>query len=432
MVIVMFKFLINERGSSTAKELLAGLTGFLTVSYILILIPANFSLVGAPLNDIAIMTAIITGLICIFVGLFTNLPLIIAPGVGLNAYIVFTLGFGKGLDYHTALTAAFCSGIIFFLLTLVGLRKFFLHAIPQPVKLACMSGVGLFLAMIGFKNAGIIVGSEATLVTMGSLTSIQVILAILTLIFISILLVLELPGALAIGIAIFSLMAWGFGVNDLPAGIFAIPQLPESMLLQFDFSQLMSGVFIAAVLGIFFIDVLDTVGTLIGVGRLGGIRDKDGKVFGSKKAYIADSIGSILGPLGGTSSATTFIETAVPMQAGGRTGLTAITVGVLFLLSIFFMPIITAIPATATAPILILVGAIMMRGVTDLEWLNIKEILPAFLTVVGMALTFNIADGMSLGVISYVLLHALTGEAKQVHLNSYILSAILVVYLVLF
>ncbi len=428
----MFNFLIGESGSSVGKELLAGLTGFLTTAYILFLIPANFAEIGASFETVALMTALVTGIICLFVGLFTNLPLIIAPGVGLNAYIVFTLGFGKGLDYQTALTAAFCSGIIFFLLTLFGLRSFLLNAIPQPVKIACMSGVGLFLAMIGFQNAGIIVDHPATLVTLGSLQDLQVVLALITLTLVSVFLILELPGALALGIVLFSLMAWGFGFSDIPTGVFAMPTWPDSFFLTFNFSQITSSVFIGAILGILFIDVLDTAGTLVGLGRLGGIRDKDGKIFGSQKAYIADAIGSILGPLGGTSNSTVFIETAIPMQAGGRTGLTAVTTGILFLLSIFFLPIIAAIPAAATAPILILVGAIMMRGVTDLEWIRIEEIIPAFLTVVGMALTFNIADGMSLGIISYILLHLTTGKLDEIHPASYVLSVLLLIYLVAF
>ncbi len=426
----MFNF--DERGSSVGREILAGLTGFLTTAYILFLIPANFAEIGASFETVALATALVTGIICIFVGFFTNLPLIIAPGVGLNAYIVFTLGFDKGLDYQTALTAAFCSGIIFLLLAILGLRNFLLHAIPQPVKIACMSGVGFFLAMIGFQNAGIIVDHPATLVTLGSLQNPNVILALITLIFVGVLLVLHLPGALAFGILMFSLMAWGFGLGDLPTGVFAMPTWPDSLFITLNFSQMTSSVFIAAILGILFIDVLDTAGTLVGLGRLGGVRDKDGKIFGSTKAYIADAIGSILGPLGGTSNSTVFIETAVPMQAGGRTGLTAITIGVLFLLSIFFLPIIAAIPAAATAPILILVGAIMMRGVTDLDWVHIEEVIPAFLTVVGMALTFNIADGMSLGVISYVLLHLTTGKLEDIHPSSYILSVVLLVYLILF
>ncbi len=428
----MFNFLIGERGSSFGRELLAGLTGFLTTAYILFLIPTNFAEIGASFETVALMTALVTGIVCIFVGFFTNLPLIIAPGVGLNAYIVFTLGFSRGLDYQTALTAAFCSGVLFLLLAIFGLRNFLLNSIPQPVKIACMSGVGLFLAIIGFQNAGIIVDHPATLVTLGSLRNPEVILALITLVFVGALLIIQLPGALVFGIIIFSLMAWGFGLSDLPSGVFAMPNWPDSLFVNLNFSQITSDIFIAAVLGILFIDVLDTAGTLVGLGRLGGIRDKDGKIFGSQKAYIADAIGSILGPLGGTSNSTVFIETAVPMQAGGRTGLTSITIGILFLLSIFFLPIITAIPAAATAPILILVGAIMMRGVTDLEWTSIEEIIPAFLVVFGMALTFNIADGMSLGVISYVLLHLATGKLDEIHPTSYILSVILLVYLVLF
>ncbi|NTS76024.1 NCS2 family permease [Catenovulum sp. SM1970] len=421
-------FKLEQFNTDIKTELKAGLTTFLTMAYILFVNPQLLSISGIPQQDIIFATCVASTIACFVMGIYGNFPLALAPGMGLNAYFTFGVVQGMGISWQVALAAVFVEGIIFLLLAFTGFRSKMINAIPNCLKIATMTGIGLFLAIIGFKNAGLTVAHPATLVTLGDLNSPSVLLSFFGIILTGALLFKALKAAILLSIVILTTIAWLTGLSPLPEQFIAWPALPSESLMAVDFSQVFSAAFVTVVVAFLFVDMFDTAGTLIGTGRAAGLLNEKGELPNSEKAFVADAIGTTSGALLGTSTVTTYVESATGIESGGRTGLTAITVGVLFLLALFFAPLFISIPALATAPALIVVGAMMMLGARDLDWMKMDESVPAFLTVVAMPFTFSIANGIALGIISYVLIKILTGQYKDLNLFMMVLAAALLAF----
>ncbi len=333
-----------------------------------------------------------------------------------------------GVPWPVALAAVLVEGVLFLVLAATGVRGALLRAIPTSIKIATMSGIGLFLAIIGFEGAGLVVDHPVTLVTLGDVSRPVVLLSLAGLIVMAVLLVAEVKGAILIGIIGVTLVCWITGISQAPEKLLTLPALPEETFLALDFSGLLTGKLLLVVLAFLFVDIFDTAGTLIGVGRLGGFVDQDGELPRADRAFTADAAGTIVGAALGTSTVTSYVESATGVEEGGRTGLTAVVVAVLFLLSLFLTPLLIAVPTAATAPALILVGALMMRGAKDLDWSRTDQAVPAFLTLAAMPFTYSIANGISLGIVSYVLIKALRGRFREVHALMYVLAALLIAF----
>lgn len=421
-------FQISERGSSVPTELRAGFVTFLTMAYILLVNPQILSDAGMPAADVVFATAVASAIAMIVMAFYANYPFALAPGMGLNAYFAYSVVQGMGVSYTTALAAVFLEGLLFLALAVGGIRAAVLNAIPMTLKAAITSGIGLFLTVIGFQNAGIVVSSPATLVTLGDLASTGVLLSLIGLALIGVLLARGVTGAIMIGIIAVTAVSWILGVSPLPDSVFTLPSLPKETLVAFDFETLLSAQLVAVVLAFLFVDFLDTAGTLIGVGKAGGFLDEKGDLPGADRAFTADAVGTTVGALLGTSTVTSYIESATGIEEGGRTGLTTLVVAGLFLLALFVTPLVTAVPAAATAPALIVVGALMMGSVRDVEWNRIDEALPAFLTIAAMPLTYSIANGIVFGIVAYVIIKLFSGRRRDVHPILYMLAALLILY----
>ncbi len=421
-------FGLRAQGTTVGTEVRAGLVTFLTMSYILFVNPQILSEAGMPAGDVAVATALATAAATLVMGLFANYPFALAPGMGLNAYFTYGVVLGMGVSWQVALAAIFVEGVLFLILALSGVRAALLRAIPTSIKIATMSGIGLFLAIIGFRGAGLVEDHPATLVTLGDVTSPATLLSLAGLVIIAVLLARELKGAMLIGILAVTFACWGLGVSPAPEAVFSAPALPEETFLALDFSGLLTGKLILVVLAFLFVDIFDTAGTLIGVGRLAGFVDEQGELPRANRAFSADAAGTMVGALVGTSTVTSYVESATGVEEGGRTGLTSVVVAAMFLLSLFVIPVVVAVPAVATAPALIVVGALMMRGARELEWKDIDEALPAFLTIVAMPFTYSIANGISFGIVSFVLIKVLRGKPRSVHPLMYLLAALLIAF----
>lgn len=421
-------FRLSERGTTVLTELRAGVATFLTMAYILLVNPQILADAGMPPDDVARATALASATATLLMGLWANYPFALAPGMGLNAYFTYGVVQGMGVSYHVALAAVFVEGLLFLALALSGVRGAVLRAIPDALKVATSGGIGLFLAIIGFQHAGLVIDSPATLVTLGSLTHPTTLLALGTLVLMALLLVRRIPGALLLGILAGTLVAWLTGLAPLPERWVQLPGLPRETLASFDFGTLLHAKLVSVVLAFLFVDFFDTAGTLMGIGRLGGFLNARGELERAREAFSADAVGTTLGALLGTSTVTTYIESATGIEEGGRTGLTAVVVALLFLLSLFLAPLFTAVPAAATAPALILVGVFMMQGLTKLNWRKYDEAIPAFLTITLMPFTYSIANGIAFGLIAYVLLQVLSGRARAVHPILYVLTVLLSLY----
>lgn len=421
-------FGITRSASSFPAEIRAGLATFLTMSYILFVNPQILSEAGLPAGDVAFATAVSAGIATLVMGIFAGYPFALAPGMGLNAYFTYGVVLGMGVSWQLALTAVFVEGILFLILSLGGLRAAILNAIPLTLKHATTAGIGLFLGIIGFQNAGLVVDDPATLVSLGDLRDPVVLAALGGLILMAILMVRRVLGALLIGIIATTAILWVGGWTSLPEVLVAIPRLPEETLLAFDLSHVFTGKLFAVILAFLFVDFLDTAGTLVGVGTLGGFVDRRGEMERAGRAFTADAVGTIVGASLGTSTVTTYVESATGIEEGGRTGFTAVVVAVLFFVSLWFTPLLSSVPAAATAPALIVVGALMIRSAADVPWTESDEAIPAFLTIAVMPFTYSIANGIAAGVVSFVLLKMLGGRARQVPLLMYVLALLLAGY----
>ena len=418
-------FKLSENKTSIRTELAAGLTTFLTMAYIIFVNPQILSEAGVPFSGALFATCLSAAVGSLMMGLLANYPFALAPGMGLNAYFAYTVVKTMGYDWRVALGAVFISGVAFLILTLARIRAMIVDAIPMTMKTSVAAGIGLFIAFIGLKNAGVIAASPATFVTLGHVTSKPTMLALGGLIVTAALMARGHRAAIIIGVFLVTAVAILLNLSKSPAGALQTPDV-SSTFMKLDLGgALRLGAF--DVIFIFlFVDLFDTIGSLMGLGRQAGYLTPDGKMPRVNRALLADAIATITGSIFGTSTVVTYIESATGVSEGGRTGLTAVTVAAIFVLAMFFAPVAGAIPPIATAPALIIVGSLMIGAVTSIKWTDMTEAIPAFLTMLAMPLTFSIANGLALGFIFYPLLKVLTGRRREVSPLVYVLAGLFV------
>lgn len=421
-------FGIRARGSTVGTEVRAGTTTFLTIAYILFVNPTIMAAAGMPAADAAVATALSMGIATLVMGLWANFPFALAPGMGLALYFTWGVVHGMGVTWQQALAAVFLEGILFLVISLGGLRTALLRAIPDNLKIAISVGIGFFIAFVGMRSAGIVVGHEGSLVALGDLHSLPVVLSLLGLLAIGAMGALKVRGALLIGIAGITALAWATGLQGPPTRIFALPTLPKETFLAFHWEDIATPSMISVILAFLFVDVFDTAGTLLAVGRLGGFLDERGELPGGDKAFASDAVGTIIGASLGTAAFVTTVESAAGVEEGGRTGLTAVVASAFCFLSLFFSPVFASVPSIATAPVVILVGTLMASGARELEWKRADESIPAFLTIVGMPFTSSIADGIALGLVSWVVIKMLSGRFRDVSPLLYVIAGLLVCF----
>jgi adenine/guanine/hypoxanthine permease len=424
-------FDLQGHGTTVRTEVFAGLTTFLTMAYIVVVNPLILGAAGLPVAGVAVATCLSAGFGSILMGLLSNYPLALAPGMGLNAYFTYTVVKGMGLPWQTALGCVFLSGVAFMLLTVVGVRRLIIKALPRSLFAAVGGGIGLFIAFIGLRDAGIIVPSPGTVVGLGNLTAAPTALAILGLLIIASLQAMSVRGAMLVGILVTAILAWVLGVSHFAPAAYSIADL-SSTAFKLDIPaalNLKGGVGLSLIEIVFvflFVDMFDNVGTLVAVTKRAGLVDKDGTIPRLNRILLADSISMLFGAVAGTSPVTSYIESASGVAVGGRTGLTSIVVGILFLCTLFFAPIVQAIPAVATAPALILVGALMMGSLAEVEWSDPLAAVPAFLTVIIIPLSYSIANGLAFGITSYAVLKLVRGQARLGDWLVYLLAVLCV------
>lgn len=420
-------FKLKENNTTVKTEILAGITTFMTMAYILAVNPDILSATGMDKNALFTATALSAFIATLVMALVAKLPFALAPGMGLNAFFAFTVVLGMGYSWQFALTAVFLEGIIFLILTAFNIRELIVNAIPLPLKHAVSAGIGLFIAFIGLQNSGIIVNNDATLVGLGEMGSPAVLIALGGVLLTAVLLALRVKGALLIGILIATLAGLPFGVTTMPEGnLIDTPPSLAPIFWKFDFTKVFTYDMLIVLFTFLFVDMFDTVGTLVGVSSKAGMLDKDGKVPRVKQALFDDSIGTLVGAILGTSTVTTYVESAAGVAEGGKTGLTSLATAALFLIALFFAPVFTMVPAAATAPALILVGFFMMSPILNIDFNNYTESIPAFITIIVMPLTYSIAEGIVFGMLSYVLLKVLTGKFKNVSVVMIVLAALFI------
>ena len=421
-------FGLSKKKTTVRTEVMAGLATFLTMAYITVVNPAILSTEGTGMEFGAVFTATIIAAVVgtLIMGLWAKWPVALAPGMGLNAFFAFGVVFGMGYTYQQALAAVFIAGIVFIGLSITPARKYIINSIPKSMKLGVGAGIGLFLAIIGLKNAGVVVDNPATLVGLGDISSWPVLLTGLGFAIMAILDKRGVPGAVIIGILAVSVIAWVTGIADLNGLAGAVPS-PEHAL-SMDFSMIATAGFIGVAFAFLFVDFFDTAGTLTSVANLTGKIDKKGNVEGIDKALLADSVATTAGALVGTSNTTSYIESGAGIKEGGKTGLTAVVVAVLFAACLFFAPLAQSIPAFATAPALIFIATFFLRNIADIAWDDVSEYAPAVLAAVLMPLTFSIAHGIALGFIAYVVIKALGGRTADLNAGSIAIAAVSVVY----
>jgi AGZA family xanthine/uracil permease-like MFS transporter len=417
-------FKLSENNTTVRIEIAAGLTTFLTMAYIIVVNPQILSEAGVPYSGALFATCLSAAVGSLMMGLIANYPFALAPGMGLNAYFTYTVVKTMGYNWRVALGAVFISGVVFLILTMARIRAMIVDAIPMTMKTAVAAGIGLFIAFIGLKNAGVIAASPTTFVTLGHITSLPVLLALGGLIVTAALMARGYKSAIIIGIFLITAVAIPLGLTQVN-GVIQKPDV-SSTFMQLDvIGALRLGAF--DVIFIFlFVDLFDTIGSLMGLGRQAGYLTPEGKMPRVNRALFADAIATIAGSLFGTSTVVTYIESSTGVSEGGRTGLTAVTVAALFVLAMFFAPVAGAIPPIATAPALIIVGALMIGAVASIKWEDMTEAIPAFLTMLAMPLTFSIANGLALGFIFYPLLKVLTGRWREASPLVYILAMLFV------
>jgi len=421
-------FNLKQNNTTVKTEVLAGLTTFMTMAYILAVNPDILSATGMDKGAVFTATALSALIATLVMALYAKLPFALAPGMGLNAFFAFTVVLGMGHTWQFALTAVFIEGLIFIALTAFNIREMIVNSIPMNIKHAISVGIGLFIAFIGLKNAGIIVSNPATFVTLGDVTNLAenagAVVALLALILTGVLLALKVKGALLYGILIGAVIGIPLGITTLPSSFDLTPPSLTPIFMKFEWTQVLTLDMLIVVFTFLFVDMFDTVGTLIGVSSKANMLDKEGRVPRVKQALMADAVGTTVGAMLGTSTVTTYVESAAGVSEGGRTGLTSLTVAGLMLLALFLSPIFLMIPGAATAPALILVGAMMMTPVKNINFDDFTESIPAFLTIIMMPLTYSISEGILFGVLSYVLLKILSGKFKDITIVTVILAVL--------
>ena len=418
-------FKLKENGTNVRTEVIAGITTFLTMAYILAVNPGILSATGMDANALFTSTALAAVVGTLVMALWAKLPFALAPGMGLNAFFAFSVVLGMGYSWQFALTAVLIEGIIFILMTIFNIREAIVDAIPKSIQTAISAGIGLFIAFIGLQNAGIIVNNDATLVHLGDITSGSALLALIGLVITSVLIIKKVKGDLLIGIIVTVLIGIPMGITQMK-GFASLPPSIEPIFFKFDFSQVFTFDMMIVVFTFLFVDIFDTLGTLVGVSRKANMLDKDGKVPNVKKAFMADAVGTTVGAMLGTSTVTTYVESAAGVSEGGRTGLTALVTALCFVAALFFAPLFIAIPGAATAPALILVGLFMLSPIKELDLSDYSESIPAFITILAMPLAYSIAEGITLGALSYVLINMLAGNFKKLSIPMYILAVLFV------
>ena len=405
-------FQLSAHGTTVKTELLAGLTTFLTMAYIIFVNPDILSAAGMPKDSVFVATCLAAALGSLVMGLYANYPIALAPGMGLNAYFAFAVVKGMGYTWQMALGAVFISGCLFILISLFKLREAIVNAIPRSLKFAISAGIGLFLAIIGLKNAGLIAAHPATFVTLGDLHQPGPVLAVLGFFIIVALEQRKVPGAIIIGILAVTVAAVALGLAPF-GGIVAMPPSIAPTFLQMDLAGALNMGLLTVVLTFFLVELFDASGTLVGVAHRAGLLDADGKLPRLKRALLADSTAIAAGAVLGTSSTTAYIESAAGTAVGGRTGLTAVTVALLFLAALVFAPLAGTVPAYATAPALCYVAVLMLRGLAEITWDDLTEAAPAVVTAITMPFTFSIAHGIAFGFITYAAIKLLAGRVKE-------------------
>ena len=426
-------FKLNEHGTTFRREIFAGLTTFLTMAYILAVNPNMLSATGMPWGGIFTATVVASAIATIMMALTANLPIALAPGMGLNAFFAFTVVLGVyQCSWQLALTAVFLEGIVFVVLSLFNVREAIIKAIPTNLKKAVAVGIGLFIALIGFANAGIVitkVPEGGTILALGELGSSGPMLALIGLVIIAVLYVLKVPGAILIGIFAATIIGIPMGVTIIPEtwnGPVSAPAAP--LLFEFDFApeSIFSFKFFIVFFTFLFVDIFDTIGTLVGVTTQAKLIDKDGGIPRVKQALLSDAVGTVAGAALGTSTVTSYVESAAGVSAGGRTGLTSLTTGVLFLVALFLWPIFLLIPGAATAPALIFVGFLMIQPIIGIDFSDPTEGIPAFLAIIMMPFAYSIAEGIVYGILCYVILKAANRQFKDITIITWVLFAIFV------
>jgi len=414
MELIESLFKLKDHKTSFRKEVLAGLATFLTMAYIMVVNPAILSETGMDFDSVFVATILASFVACMLMGILANWPVALAPGMGLNAFFTYAVVFGMGFSWQQALAAVFCSGILFLLISLSPLRAYLINAIPKSLKFGIGAGIGLFLAIIGLKNAGIVVDNPATLVGLGDLKSAPVLLALLTFTLMIALDKLKIPGAIVISILATTIVGFIFGVAQFQGIASAIPSMSPTFL-QLDFSSIGSSLFLIVVFTILFVDFFDTAGTLTSVANLSGKIDKDGNVENIQKAVFSDSIATIVGSIFGTSSTTSYIESGAGIKEGGKTGLVAVSVGIFFLLCLFLAPLAKSIPAYATGAALVFIATFFCKNLVNIDWDDISEYSPALLAAFIMPLTYSISNGIALAFIVYVVAKAISGKMSDLN-----------------
>lgn len=439
-------FKLKESGTDVRKEVIAGITTFLTMAYIIAVNPNILSSTGMPAGALVTATCLAAGLATILMGVYANLPFALASGMGLNAFFAFSVCGAMGVRWQVALAAVFIEGIIFIVLSLTKVREAVVNTIPLNLKYAVTAGIGLFITFIGLVNGGLVVKNDATFVSMGNFVSPKVVICLIGVIVIVALTKKKVKGAILWGILISSIIGWIYAAISPEAAlsyeIWSFPKNPlkfeslKPIAFKLDFSYLSDGAkvwsFITIILTFLFVDFFDTVGTLVGVASKANMLDKNGRVPKAGSALLIDSVGTTFGACIGVSTVTTYIESSAGVAEGGRTGLTSVVTGVLFLIAMFFSPLFVAIPACATAPALIVVGFFMMENVVKIDFSNITEGLPAFLTIAMMPLTYSIGDGLTMGILSYTVLNIINNISTKDPSKKKKISGIMIVLAILF
>ena len=424
MLTKLFGF--NPSQTTIRKEIVAGITTFLTMSYILAVNPSLFSqLEGMPGGAVFTSTALAAIVGCLAMAFIGKLPFGLAPGMGLNAFFVYTVCLGMGYSWQFALTAVLIEGLVFIVLTLTNVREAIVNAIPLSLRNAIGAGIGLFIAFIGLQSAGVIVNNDATLVALGDITSGSALLALIGLVITGFLYAKRVPGAILIGILVTMVIGIPMGVTEF-RGVLSQPESISPIFCKFEFDKILSLDMLIVVFTFLFIDMFDTVGTLVGVCTKAGMTDEKGNILRIKEAFMADSIATTVGAALGTSTTTTYVESAAGVAQGGRSGLTALAVAICFAVAMFFSPLFLSIPAAATAPALLIVGLLMLEPIKYIPFDDFSESIPAFVCIITMPLSYSISNGILMGMISYVLMNLICGNKKKVTPTMAILAILFV------
>jgi AGZA family xanthine/uracil permease-like MFS transporter len=416
-------FELREHGTTVRIELLAGLTTFVTMAYIIFVNPQMMASAGMDHGAAFVATCIGAAIACFLMGLYANWPVGLAPGMGLNAFFTYTVVADMGYSWQVALGAVFIAGVLFVIMSVTRIRGWMLESIPMDMRIAMAAGVGLFIGFIGLKNAGIVVANPATLITLGDLTQPAPMLGAIGFLLMAVLSQRQVHGAMIIGVLAVTLAGIPFGLVHYTGLVSAPPSLAPTFM-QLDIAGALDLGMVSVIIAFLFVNLFDTAGTLLGVASRAHLVDENGKIINMDRALKADSTSSVIGAFFGCAPVTSYVESAAGVAAGGRTGLTAVTVGALFLLAIFFAPLAGMVPAYATAGALVYVAMLMMTGMEKLDWADMSEVVPALLMIVMIPLTFSIANGIAVGFISYVVVKLCVGRHRDVSPGAYVLAVI--------